>query len=106
MADIYNTEPVTCGKVLLVTSLGDFDVELFARETPVTCKSFLQHCLDGYYDGCIFHRVIQDFIAQTGDPTGTGTGGEGAYEKVFKDEFHQRLKFNRRGLLGMANWKR
>jgi len=103
MADIYSTEPLTSGKVCLITSLGDFDVELWAREAPITCKSFLQHCLDGYFDGMIFHRVIRDFMAQTGDPTGTGEGGEGAYEKTFKDEFHSRLRFNRRGLLGMAN---
>merc|ERR1711990_1234872 len=103
MADIYSTEPATTGKVCIVTSLGDIDVELWAREAPLTCKSFLQHCLDGYYDGVVFHRVIKDFMAQTGDPLGTGEGGEGAYEKTFKDEFHSRLRFNRRGLLGMAN---
>jgi len=103
MADIYSTEPLCSGKVCLVTSVGDIDIELWTREAPVTCKSFLQHCLDGYYDGMIFHRVIKDFMAQTGCPLGNGEGGEGAYEKTFRDEFHSRLRFNRRGLLGMAN---
>jgi peptidyl-prolyl cis-trans isomerase SDCCAG10 len=103
MADIYSTEPLCSGKVCLVTSVGDIDVELWTREAPVTCKSFLQHCLDGYYDGMIFHRVIKDFMAQTGCPLGNGEGGEGAYEKTFRDEFHSRLRFNRRGLMGMAN---
>ena len=103
MADIYTTEPTTDGKVLIETSIGDIDIELWSKETPLAAKNFLQHCLDGYYDGCIFHRVVKDFIAQTGDPLGTGTGGEGAYETTFKDEFHQRLRFVRRGLVAMAN---
>lgn len=103
MADIYSTEPPTNGKVLIETSIGEIDIELWTREVPNTCKNFIQHCLDGYYDGCIFHRVVKDFIAQTGDPLGTGMGGEGAYEKTFKDEFHQRLRYTRRGLVGMAN---
>jgi peptidyl-prolyl cis-trans isomerase SDCCAG10 len=59
--------------------------------------------MEGYYDDVIFHRVVYDFIAQGGDPTGTGEGGESIYGRPFKDEFHQRLKFNRRGLVGMAN---
>jgi peptidyl-prolyl cis-trans isomerase SDCCAG10 len=59
--------------------------------------------MEGYYDGTIFHRVVKDFIAQVGDPTGTGQGGESIYGAPFKDEFHSRLRFNRRGLVGMAN---
>ena len=69
--------------------------------------------MEGYYDGCIFHRVIKDFMAQTGDPTGTGTGGESVYEEggpegagpkgMFKDEFNGRLRFIHRGLVGMAS---
>lgn len=57
----------------------------------------------GYYDGVIFHRVVPGFIVQSGDPTGTGRGGESFYGEPFADEIHGRLKFNRRGLLGMAN---
>ncbi|VDN88639.1 unnamed protein product [Brugia pahangi] len=59
--------------------------------------------MEGYYNGTIFHRVIRDFIVQGGDPTGTGEGGESIYNTSFKNEFHQRLKFNRRGLVGMAS---
>ncbi|XP_016121067.1 peptidyl-prolyl cis-trans isomerase CWC27 homolog, partial [Sinocyclocheilus grahami] len=57
----------------------------------------------GYYDGTIFHRVVPEFIVQGGDPTGSGTGGESIYGRPFKDEFHSRLRFNRRGLVAMAN---
>merc|ERR1719376_587176 len=59
--------------------------------------------MEGYYDNTTFHRIIKDFMAQGGDPTGTGSGGESVYGAPFKDEFHSRLKFNRRGLIAMAN---
>ena len=59
--------------------------------------------MEGYYDGTIFHRIVKDFIVQGGDPTGTGQGGESIYGQPFKDEFNSRLRYNRRGLLGMAN---
>lgn len=103
MSNIYINEPPTSGKVLLVTSLGEIDVELWARETPKACRNFIQLCMEGYYDGTIFHRVVRDFCAQGGDPTGTGQGGESIYGRPFKDEIHQRLRFNRRGLVAMAN---
>src|ERR1700722_9263846 len=74
MSTIYITEPATKGKVLLKTSLGDVDIELWAKETPKACRNFVQLCLEGYYDNTIFHRVIKNFIAQGGDPTGTGEG--------------------------------
>jgi len=103
MSNIYIQEPPTEGKVLLTTSLGEIEIELWSKEAPKACRNFVQLCLEGYYDNIIFHRVVKDFIAQGGDPTGTGTGGESIYGKPFKDEFHQRLKFNRRGLVAMAN---
>ncbi|CAN8104445.1 unnamed protein product [Discula destructiva] len=128
MSSIYNTEPQPTGSVILHTNHGDLSVELFAKQTPLTCRNFLQHCLDGYYDNTIFHRLVPGFILQGGDPTGTGNGGESIYDRAafsgdldpwpmdqrrgknagptgvnFKDEFHSRLKFNRRGLVGMAN---
>lgn len=128
MSSIYNTEPQPTGSVILHTNYGDLSVELFAKQTPLTCRNFLQHCLDGYYDNTLFHRLVPGFILQGGDPTGTGNGGESIYDRAafsgdldpwpldqrrgrnggptgvgFKDEFHQRLKFNRRGLVGMAN---
>ena len=56
-------------------------------------RNFVQLCLEGYYDGCKFHRIIRGFLAQGGDPTGTGTGGESIYGRQFADEFHSRLRF-------------
>ncbi|KAI1165417.1 cyclophilin-like protein [Nemania serpens] len=128
MSSIYNLEPQPTASLILHTTLGDLSVELFAKQTPLTSRNFLQLCIDGYYDNTIFHRLVPGFIIQGGDPTGTGNGGEciydgGAYSGDldpwpmdqrrgknagptginFKDEFHSRLKFNRRGLLGMAN---
>lgn len=86
------------------TSVGDIAVELWSREAPLACRNIVQLSLEGFYDGCIFHRVVPGFIAQTGDPSGTGQGGESVYDQgMFEDEFNQRLKFNRRGLVAMAN---
>ena len=105
MSTLYNLEPQPTAKVLLKTTGGDILLELFAKQTPLASRNFLQHCLDGYYDGTVFHRLVPEFIIQGGDPTGTGSGGESVYDggEAFADEFHSRLKFNRRGLLGMAN---
>lgn len=103
MSNIYIQEPPTNGKVLLKTSAGEIDIELWSKEAPKACRNFVQLCLEGYYNGTIFHRVVPEFIIQGGDPTGTGTGGESIYGKPFKDEFHSRLRFNRRGLVAMAN---
>lgn len=103
MSNIYIQEPPTNGKVLLKTSAGDIDIELWSKEAPKACRNFVQLCMEGYYDGTVFHRVVREFIVQGGDPTGTGTGGESVYGRPFKDEFHSRLRFNRRGLVAMAN---
>lgn len=103
MSNIYIQEPQTVGKVLLGTTVGDIDIELFSKEAPKACRNFVQLCMEGYYDGTIFHRVVPNFIAQGGDPTGTGHGGESIYGQPFKDEFHTRLRFVRRGLIAMAN---
>ena len=102
--DSYVTaQPATKGKVVIHTNLGPLDVELWGKEAPMACRNFVQLALEGYYDGVIFHRVIKDFMAQTGDPTGTGKGGESIFGGTFKDEFHGRLRFTHRGLLGMAS---
>lgn len=104
MSSLYNLEPQPTAQVLLETTSGDILLELFAKQTPLASRNFLQLCLDGYYIGTIFHRLVPGFIIQGGDPTGTGEGGEAIYDGgLFDDEFHSRLKFNRRGLLGMAN---
>lgn len=103
MSNIYIQEPATRGKVILDTTVGDIEIELFSKECPLACRNFVQLCLDGYYDGTVFHRVVSDFIVQGGDPTGTGEGGESATGEFFADEFHTRLRYNRRGLVGMVN---
>ena len=71
-------------QVLLKTSVGDIDIELWSKEAPKACRNFIQLCMEGYYDGTIFHRVISGFIVQGGDPTGTGHGGESVYGHPFK----------------------
>jgi cyclophilin family peptidyl-prolyl cis-trans isomerase len=84
----------------LSTDKGDIVMELFADKTPKTVNNFVFLARAGFYDGTIFHRVIADFMAQGGDPTGTGTGGPG-YQ--FADEFHPSLKHNKPGIFSMAN---
>ncbi|CAB3367362.1 Hypothetical predicted protein [Cloeon dipterum] len=103
MSNIYIQEPPTYGKVLLKTTVGDIDIELWSKEAPKACRNFVQLCMEGYYNGTIFHRIVKEFIAQGGDPTGTGEGGESIWGQPFKDEFHSRLRFCRRGLVAMAN---
>lgn len=82
------------------TSLGDFTVELFDDKAPATAKNFADLAQKGFYDGLIFHRVIDDFMIQGGCPEGTGTGGPG-YK--IKDEFHRDLRHEGKGILSMAN---
>ncbi|XP_033020730.1 spliceosome-associated protein CWC27 homolog [Lacerta agilis] len=103
MSNIYIQEPPTNGKVLLKTTAGDIDIELWSKEAPKACRNFIQLCMEDYYNNTIFHRVVPEFIVQGGDPTGTGLGGESIYGAPFKDEFHSRLRFIRRGLVAMAN---
>ncbi|KAI0039625.1 cyclophilin-like protein [Auriscalpium vulgare] len=93
----------TNGRVLLDTTVGDIEIELWTRETPKACRNFIALAMEGYYDGVVFHRVVPDFLVQTGDRTGTGGGGESFYGEPFEDEVHPRLRFAHRGLVGMAN---
>ena len=104
MSSVYATEPPPKGRVVLSTSFGELEVELFARECPKACRNFVQLCLDGYYDGVGFHRLIPGLMLQGGDPTGTGQGGDSAVNNCtpFANETHSRLRFTRRGLLGCA----
>jgi peptidyl-prolyl cis-trans isomerase SDCCAG10 len=124
MSSQYTTEPPPTASVLLHTTAGPLTISLFAQQTPLTCRNFLQHVLDEDYSNNLFHRVSPGFVIQTGDPTGTGEGGQNIYEDreferydedwarvmgrekdekiAFGDEIHSRLKFNRRGLVGMA----
>ena len=88
---------------MLTTSHGEIEIELWAKEAPKACRNFVQLCMEGYYEGCIFHRIIKEFMIQTGDPTGTGRGGDSIYGDLFRDELHSRIKFNHRGQVAMAN---
>ena len=87
-------------KAHMETDKGTMVIELFADKTPITVNNFVFLSREGYYDGVIFHRVINDFMVQGGDPTGTGRGGPG-YK--FADEFHPSLKHDKQGVLSMAN---
>ncbi len=82
------------------TAKGDIVVELYADRAPLTVENFVNLARAGFYDGTTFHRVIGGFMAQGGDPTGTGRGGPG-YQ--FGDEFHPSLRHDRAGTLSMAN---
>ncbi|KAI4377525.1 hypothetical protein MLD38_015132 [Melastoma candidum] len=103
MSTVYVLEPPTKGKVVLETTHGPLDIELWPKEAPKAVRNFVQLCLEGYYDNTVFHRIIKDFLVQGGDPTGTGTGGESVYGSAFIDEFHSRLRFKHRGLVACAN---
>ncbi len=87
-------------KAHMETDNGIMVIELFADKTPITVNNFVFLSREGYYDGVIFHRVIDNFMVQGGDPTGTGRGGPG-YK--FGDEFDASLKHDKRGILSMAN---
>jgi peptidyl-prolyl cis-trans isomerase A (cyclophilin A) len=82
------------------TNLGSFSVELFEDLAPVTAGNFRKLTEDGYYDGIVFHRIIEGFVIQGGDPTGTGRGGPGY---TIDDEFHEELRHDGAGILSMAN---
>ncbi|WP_284709488.1 peptidylprolyl isomerase [Cytobacillus firmus] len=88
--------------VEMQTSKGNIKIKLFPDQAPKAVENFIKHSEDGYYDGLIFHRVIQDFMIQGGDPEGTGMGGESIYGEAFQDEFSNEL-YNIRGALSMAN---
>ena len=82
------------------TDKGDITARLFAKQVPKTVNNFVFLAREGFYDDTIFHRVIENFMAQGGDPTGTGRGGPG-YR--FADEFNPNLRHNKPGILSMAN---
>jgi peptidyl-prolyl cis-trans isomerase B (cyclophilin B) len=84
----------------IVTNRGTIRLELFAEKAPNTVANFETLAAKGFYDGLKFHRVIANFMVQTGDPTGTGSGGPGY---TFADEFHKDLKHDKAGILSMAN---
>jgi peptidyl-prolyl cis-trans isomerase-like 1 len=85
------------------TNMGSFEIELYADKTPRTVENFTGLAEKGYYNGIIFHRVINGFMIQGGDPTGSGRGGQSLWGKPFKDEFDTSLRHDSPGILSMAN---
>jgi cyclophilin family peptidyl-prolyl cis-trans isomerase len=85
------------------TTLGNFEIQLFPDKAPKTVENFVGLAGKNYYDGIIFHRIIDDFMIQGGDPTGSGSGGQSYFGGSFDDEFHPELKHNSPGILSMAN---
>lgn len=83
--------------------MGTITVELYNNHAPKTCENFITLAQRGYYNGIIFHRIIPNFMVQTGDPTGTGRGGSSIYGDKFEDEIHPELKHTGAGILSMAN---
>ncbi|XP_078166548.1 cyclophilin 59 isoform X2 [Carex rostrata] len=96
--------------VLIVTSVGDLVIDLHTDRCPLTTKNFLKLCKMKYYNGCLFHKVEKDFLAQTGDPTGTGTGGDSIYKflygdqaRFFEHEIRPELKHSKMGTVSMVS---
>lgn len=87
---------------IMTTNRGIIKIKLFPEQCPKTVENFIEHAKSGYYEGIIFHRVINDFMIQGGDPTGSGRGGESIWGGSFEDEFDIGLH-NLRGALSMAN---
>ncbi len=97
--NMQNNRPI----VEIETNQGTFEVALRPDIAPKASENFLKHAEDGYYNGVIFHRVIKGFMIQTGDPTGTGRGGKSIWNTPFEDEVTDSVKFDKKGLLAMAN---
>ena len=107
MADFAEVAAEWSGKenfnVILETTQGDVEIELMPGIAPLAVANFVGHINSGYYNDLIFHRVIEGFMVQGGDPLGTGTGGESIWGKNFPDEFSPEARFDTEGLLAMAN---
>ena len=89
--------------VVLETTQGNIEIALKPEIAPKACENFTKLVEKGYYDGTVFHRVIKDFMLQGGDPTATGGGGKSIWGKPFEDEVDPKVKFDKPGLLAMAN---
>ncbi len=101
---MMQTEAPKSGEMIAVmkTSMGDIKIRLFPEHAPKAVENFVTHAKNGYYNGLVFHRVINDFMIQGGDPTASGMGGESIWGESFADEFTPELH-NLRGALSMAN---
>jgi cyclophilin family peptidyl-prolyl cis-trans isomerase len=97
---VMGIDPQKTYTATIQTDDGDIVLQLFADKTPNTVNNFVFLAREGFYDGVIFHRIIDNFMVQGGDPTGTGRGGPGY---SFADEFHPELRHDGPGVLSMAN---
>lgn len=108
MSNLYSMEPRTNCKINLNTNYGTLGIELWGKECPLACRNFIQLCLEGYYDQSVFHRLVPGFCLQGGKPSKIfddeqdSEGMAAIQGGKFPIETHSRLKFNRRGLLGMV----
>ncbi|MBI5403952.1 MAG: peptidylprolyl isomerase [Ignavibacteriae bacterium] len=98
--DAKKDDKPTGNIVKFETTMGTFKAKLYTEKAPITTKNFIDLVNKGFYNGIIFHRIIDGFMIQGGDPTGTGRGGSGT---KIKDEFGQGLKHDKKGILSMAN---
>jgi len=89
--------------IVMETTQGVIEIQLKPDIAPKACENISKLSEKGYYDGLIFHRIIKKFMIQGGDPTGTGAGGQSIWGKPFQDEFSSSVKFDKPGLLAMAN---
>ncbi|MBM3196485.1 MAG: peptidylprolyl isomerase [Chlamydiae bacterium] len=89
--------------IVLETNQGNIELELKPEVAPKACENFQKLVQKGYYNGVTFHRVIPNFMIQSGDPTGTGAGGESIFGRPFVDECTSKILFTKKGLLAMAN---
>lgn len=97
------SETMKAETIIFETNKGNIEIQLKPDVAPKACENMLSLIQKGYYNGIIFHRVIEGFMVQGGDPTGTGRGGESAFGKNFEDEFDQNTVFSKPGILAMAN---
>ena len=96
-------EPMGDKIMLFETTQGNFECRLFTAEAPKACENLTRLAEQGYYNGTVFHRVIQGFMIQGGDPTASGRGGQSVWGEPFEDEVGSGLSFSKPGILAMAN---
>ena len=103
VTELMKLEPGQKFFAVIKTNMGTIELQLFDKEAPKTVKNFVVLADQHFFDGVIFHRVIKKFMIQTGDPTGTGRGGASIYGHPFENELSANLKFDKPGVVGMAN---
>ena len=100
---VHSKEVKVAKEAIIQTTAGDITIQLFPNDVPRTTENFVTHAKSGYYNGCVFHRVIKGFMIQTGDPTSTGSGGKSIWGGQFEDEIRKHLRHDRPFTVSMAN---